>query len=309
MNLDNKKILFLIVGCLRPGFIKHINSWRQIIKSFKNIEILYVLQDQINLIPELISDKEWKNDVTDIRRQYLIYRLFGSNSEEKKIIENFCNKSNILPLDVPRLRQYSSPMDYSFLYETLPFLNEHKCRILLLDNNISYGDSVDRMYASWKEAREYIIYNNINFDYCLKIRPDYSTILTPDKFNDLFGYCVATNNIILDWAWTPKDSVVRAGDIAAIGGYENMMIYLNAGTKRESIKNGKIGSFDTHIMLREYLRDFNITMANGRPFLKSDIVPWELQRNRYFKDFLIENIDRENYREFLALLNQLSTSS
>ena len=87
-------------------------------------------------------------------------------------------------------------MDYSFLYETLPFLNELKCHILLLDNNISYG-AVGRMYASWQRAREYIISNNINFDYCIKIRPDFGTVLAPDKFNDLFEYCVYTNNIVL----------------------------------------------------------------------------------------------------------------
>jgi hypothetical protein len=299
-----KKILFLIVGCLRPGFIRHINSWGPIIRSFKNIEILYVLQDQINLIPELISNKKWKdNEFTDEERRHLFNRLFGFISEEIQIIENFCKKSNILPLDVPPLQQYSSPIDYSFLYETLPFLTELKCNILLLDNNIQYGH-VGKMYASWQSAREYIISNNINFDYCVKIRPDYSTILTPDKFNDLFGYCVATNNIVLDWVWAPKDSVVRAGDQAAIGSYKNIMIYLNAGT----VRDGRIGSFDTHIMLRNYLKDFNITIANGRPFLESNIVSWELQKNRYFKDFLLENINRKNYSEFLALLNQFSTS-
>jgi hypothetical protein len=85
MNLDSKKILFLIVGCLRPGFIKHINSWGPIIKSFKNIEILYVLQNQINLIPESISHKNWKdNNFADHVREHLFNRLFGSNSEEKK---------------------------------------------------------------------------------------------------------------------------------------------------------------------------------------------------------------------------------
>jgi hypothetical protein len=199
-------------------------------------------------------------------------------------------------------------MDYSFLYETLPFLNELKCHILLLDNNLSRGGSVDKMYTSWKDAREYIIYNKINFDYCIKIRPDYSTVLSPDKFNDLFGYCVSTNNIILDTMWT-QDSVLRVGDLAAIGSYKNIMIYLNAETERENIRNGKTGSGNSHILLRDYLRDFNITIANGRPFLKSDIVSWELQRNRYFKDFLYKNIDRENYSEFLALLNQFSTSS
>jgi hypothetical protein len=304
-----KKILFLIVGCLRPGFIRHINSWGPIIRSLKNVEILYVLQDQINLIPESISAKNINDKIfIDDARQHVLYRLFGSSSEEIKIIENFCKKSDILPLDVPRLRQYSSPMDYSFLYETLPFLNEYKCHIMLLDNNLSHGSSVDKMYASWKEAQEYIISNNINFDYCVKIRPDYITVLSPDKFNDLLGYCIATNNIVLDSIWTQKDSVLRVGDQAAIGSYKNIMIYLNAETERENIRNGKTGSGNSHIMLRDYLRDFNITIANGRPFLKSDIVPWGLQRNRYFKDFLIENINRENYSEFLALLNQFSTS-
>ena len=86
---------------------------------------------------------------------------------------------------------------------------------------------------------------------------------------------------------------------------ENIMIYLNAGTARD----GRIENYYSHFMLFNYLRNLNITMANGRPFLKSYIAPWDLQRSQYFKDFLIENINRENYSEFLTLLTQLSSSS
>lgn len=309
----NKKILFIIVGCLRPRAIKSLQSWEPIIKSFKNVEILYVLQNQINLIPESISDKKWKDAIFydhAAKTRHVLHRLFGPNLEEIKIIENFCKQSNILPLNVPLSHQYSSPMDYSFLYETLPFINELKCHILLLNNN-SYSGNANKMYASWKEAREYIIYNNINFDYCIKIRPDYITSLSPDKFSDILSYCISTNNIVVDTIWSSKEgSGPRVGDQVAIGSYKNIIIYLNAAIERENIiKNRKTGSTDSHIMLRDYLRDHNITMANGLPFLKGNIMPWQLQRNRYFKEFLYKNSANEYYSEFLTLLNQFNTSS
>jgi hypothetical protein len=45
------KVLILIVGALRPGFVESIKSWEPVINLFDNAEILYVLRDRINLMP------------------------------------------------------------------------------------------------------------------------------------------------------------------------------------------------------------------------------------------------------------------
>lgn len=301
----NKKVLLIIIGCLRPGFIEDIRSWEPIINIFKNIEILYVIKDRINLLPQILNNSNDIHDMYNRRCAHWRGRLFGHEANKLKLneIEDFIYNTGI-EFKVSYDDCYSRPVDCNFLYETLPFFTTKKSSLLLLDNGKKLIDNTTTMFYSWNMAYEYIINNNIDFDYCIKIRPDIITNATPEMFSDILNYCAHTEHLIVNGLWKQGSmndpyKYSHVNDQFAMGTKKNIMIYLNTPSK----------PCDCHLHLLEYLMSNNITLAKGGGFTKISLKSWELQHNRYFKDFLYKNIDREHYEAFIMLLTQLSNSS
>lgn len=293
----NKKVLLIIIGCLRPGFIGDIMSWEPIINIFKNIEILYVLKDRINLIPQKIRNVPNVGQVGNWWE-----RMFGYNINELSIIKDFIYRTGI-KFEVSYDDCYSRSVDCNYLYETLPFYTTKKSSLLLLDNDKKLTKNIPPMFYSWNMAYEYIINNNIDFDYCIKIRPDNTSNTTPGMFSDILNYCAYTEHLIVNHLWkidgmNDPYKYSHVDDQFVMGTKKNMMIYLNDP-----------GDWDCHLHLLEYLMSNNITIARGENFTKMCLKAWNLQRNPYFRDFLYKNIDREHYEAFIMLLNQLSNSS
>jgi len=310
------KVLILIVGSLRPGFVESIKSWEPVIDIFDNVEILYVLRDRINLIPEAVLTMH-NIDFSPLFRRN---RFFGYNNETNTILTNFIKDTSII-FNIPEDSLYSHPICESFLFETLPFFKTKRCSLHLIENIQVDPDSKiwswhrtnsKNMFQGWKSASDFIISNNINFDYCIKIRPDidYRGNLKEGKFKYIFDYCVKTNNIVLDTIFNtdlPSDQRM-AGDQVAIGSRQNIMKYLQILEYNHDECDEYFNINDCHKALLYYLFKSNIIMANGDKYIQKNVRSWKLQENIHFKRFLKYNIHMPHYKDFLTLLNQFSTS-
>jgi hypothetical protein len=310
------KVLILIIGALRPGFVESIKSWEPVINLFDNAEILYVLRDRINLIPEALL----KIQNIDFTPWFRRYRFFGPNSETNTILSKFIKDTSV-NFDIPENLLYSDRMCESFLFETLPFYKAKRCSLHIIDNIQVGADpktwswhrtNSKNMFYSWKSASDFIIANNINFDYCIKIRPDINYAGKPEenKFKYIFDYCVKTNNIVLDTIFNtdPPSDQRLAGDQVAIGSRQNIMKYLQIIDYNHNNYSEYYNINDCHKGLCYYLIKNKITMANGADYIQRELKSWKLQDNIHFKRFLKYNIHMPHYKDFLTLLNQVSTS-
>jgi hypothetical protein len=306
------KVLILIVGALRPGFVESIKSWEPVINLFDNAEILYVLRDRINLMPSSLMPRLVVPIIGD-GDDALAWRLkrhFGYNQEANIMVSKFIKDTSI-NFDIPENLLYSDRMCESFLFETLPFYKTKRCFLHIIDN-IQDNANSKNMFCSWKSASDFIIDNNIDFDYCIKIRPDIEYKGNPmdNKFKHIFDYCVQTNNIVLDTLWAKEppsgQKLNMAGDQAAIGNRQNIMKYLQIIDY--SISSNEFNIIYSHKALFFYLLNNKITMAKGVDHIQRELKSWELQNNIFFKRFLKCNIHMPHYKDFLALLNQFSTS-
>jgi hypothetical protein len=251
------------------------------------------------------------DDVSAWRLKWRLKRHFGYNQEANIMVSKFIKDTSI-NFDIPENLLYSDRMCESFLFETLPFYKTKRCFLHIIDN-IQDNANSKNMFCSWKSASDFIIDNNIDFDYCIKIRPDieYKGDPMDNKFKYIFDYCVNTNNIVLDFLWATKppsgQKLNMAGDQAAIGNRQNIMKYLQIID--HNIDSEECSMFEVHGLLFYYLFKNKITMANGCEYIQPDLKSWKLQDNIYFKQFLKNNKHMPHYEDFLTLLNQLSTSS